>query len=180
MKLKTITSALILASVVSTSANAEVCKQAPGSVTCGKGTVDRLNGNGMVSVHSTTVNGPTFVNGMLTADDANFSALNVNGSVTLTQCTINDVADIKGSLNASSTKFERSLDVYSDTTRFINSKVNNNLQIHHTDHSTQEVYLDNNSEIGGDIIFDDGHGKVYIRGGSKIVGKVIGGELAEK
>jgi hypothetical protein len=171
--------ALMLASAVSV-AHAEVCKQTPGSVTCGKGTVDKLTGNGMVSVHGTTVNGPTLINGMLTADDANFSALNVNGSVSLTQCSINDFAEIKGSLNASSTKFERSLDIYSSTIRLINSKVNNALQIHHTDNPKQEVYLDNNSEVGGDVIFDDGHGKVYIRGGSKIVGKVIGGEIVEK
>lgn len=179
MKLKTIASGLMLVSVIS-AAHAEVCKQTPGSVTCGKGTVDKLSGNGMVSVHGTTINGPTLINGMLTADDANFSALSVNGSITLTQCTINEFANIKGSLNASSTKFERSLDIYSSAIRFINSKINNNLQVHHIDNPKQEVYLDNNSEVGGDIIFDDGHGKVYIRGGSKIVGKVIGGEIVEK
>lgn len=179
MKLKTITTALMLASVVSL-ASAEVCKQTPGSVTCGKGTVDKLTGNGMISVHGTTVNGPTLINGMLTTNDANFSALNVNGSVSLTQCSINELAEIKGSLNASSTKFEHSLDIYSGAIRFINSKINNNLQVHHTDNLKQEIYLDNNSEVGGDIIFDDGHGKVYIRGGSKIGGKVIGGEIIEK
>ncbi len=178
MKLKKIASTLMLITAVS-AAHAEVCKQTPGSVSCGAGTVEKLTGNGMVSMHGTTVNGPTTINGMLTADDANFSALNVNGTVSLMQCSVNEYAEIKGSLNASSSKFEQSLEIYSGTVRFINSKISNNLQIHHTDDSKQEVYLDNNSEVGGDVIFDDGHGEVYLRGGSKIVGKVVGGRVVE-
>lgn len=179
MKLKTVVSALMLSGIVG-AVHADVCKQTPGSVTCGKGRVNSLTGNGMVSVAGTTIEGPTIVNGMLTADDANFSTINVNGSVSLMQCTVNDAAEIKGSLKASSTKFERSIDIYSSSIRFINSKINNNLQVHHIDNPKQEIYLDNNSEVGGDIIFDDGAGKVYVRGGSKIIGKVIGGEVIEK
>lgn len=179
MRLKKLGSAVMLVGAIST-ANADVCKEMPGSVTCGKGTVDRLTGNGMVSVNGTTIDGPTHVNGMLTADDASFGSLNVNGSVSLTQCTVNTGADIKGSLKASSSKFESSLDIYSVSTRLINSKVNNNLHVFHTDNQKQEVYLDNNSEVGGDVIFDDGHGKVYVRGGSKVIGNVIGGEIINK
>lgn len=179
MSLKKVASAVMLVGAVAT-ANADVCKETPGSVTCGKGTVLSLTGNGMVSVNGTTIEGPTHINGMLTADDASFASLNVNGSVSLMQCSVNTEADIKGSLKASSSKFESSLDIYSGSTRFINSKVNNNLHVHHTDTKNQEVYLDNNSEVGGDIVFDDGHGKVYLRGGSKVVGNVIGGELINK
>lgn len=179
MKLKTGLSALMLLGSVST-VQAEVCKQTPGSMTCGKGTVNKLIGNGMVSVKGTTVNGPTIVNGILVADDANFSSIDVNGSVSLMQCTVNEAAEIKGTLNASSTRFERSLDVYSSSIRFINSKITNSLQVHHNDNPKQEIFLDNNSEVGGDIVFEDGQGKVYLRGGSKIVGKIVGGEVFEK
>ncbi|WP_131794004.1 hypothetical protein [Fluoribacter gormanii] len=179
MSLKRIASAAMMIGAVSM-ANAEVCKETPGSITCGKGTIKSLTGNGMVSVSGTTIEGPTVINGMLTADDASFSSLNVNGSASLMQCTVNSVAEIKGSLKASSAKFESSLDIYSSSTRFINSKTNNNLHIHHIDNPKQEVYLENNSEVGGDIVFDDGHGKVYVSGGSKIGGSVIGGEIINK
>ncbi len=174
-----LSSAMMLVGAVSM-ANAEVCKEAPGSVTCGKGRVKSLIGNGTVTLNGTTIEGPSIINGMLTADDASFSSLNVNGSASLMQCTINLGADIKGSLKASSAKFESSLDIYSNSSRFINSKISNNLHIHHTDHSKQEVFLENNSEVGGDVIFDDGIGKVYVSGGSKVNGKVIGGELINK
>ncbi|WP_133131361.1 hypothetical protein [Legionella yabuuchiae] len=179
MKFKKIISALMLTSAV-TAVNADVCKHAPGSVTCGKGTVGSLSGNGMVTVNGTTVEGATLVNGMLNADDANFASLNVNGSAVLIQCVVNQNAEIKGSLKASLSIFEKSLDIFSSSIRLINSKINENLQIHHTDNKTQEVILENNSEVSGDIVFDDGHGKVYIRGDSKVGGNVIGGEIIKR
>lgn len=160
--------------------NAGVCNIAPGGVTCGHGIVDNLSGNGMVTVNGTTVSGATLVNGLLHADDTNFYSLDVNGNAKLTQCTINDVASIKGSLTASSTKFEKTLDVYSSKTRFINSKVSNELHLGHTDSRKQVVYLDNFSEVSGDIIFDDGEGEVILRGQSKIGGKVVGGHVVSK
>lgn len=109
--------------------NASVCTIVPGSVTCGQGTTDSLSGNGMITVNGTTVSGETLVNGVLSADDANFFSLEVNGSAKLTQCTINAEARIKGSLTASSTKFEKKLEIFSSQTRFINSKVNNDLHL---------------------------------------------------
>lgn len=179
VNLKKLAATLCLTGSVAT-ANAGVCNIVPGSVTCGHGTVDSLSGNGMVTVNGTTVSGATLVNGLLNADDANFYSLDVNGSAKLTQCTINDVASIKGSLTASSTKFEKTLDVYSSETRFINSKVSNDLHLGHTDSRKQVVYLDNFSEVSGDIIFDDGEGEVILRGQSKIGGKVVGGHAISK
>jgi len=47
-------------------------------------------------------------------------------------------------------------------------------------HLKQFVYLDNFSEVSGDVIFDDGEGEVILRGHSKVGGKIIGGHLTEK
>ena len=160
--------------------NAGICNIVPGSVTCGHGKVDSLLGNGVVKVNGTVISGATLVNGLLNAEGANFFSLEVNESAKLTQCTVNDAASIKGSLNASSTKFEKSLEIFSSETRFINSKVSNDLHLGHTDSKKQVVYLDNISEISGDIIFDDGEGEVILRGRSKIGGKVIGGHTSFK
>lgn len=179
MRFKKLVVALVLCGGVSM-ANASVCNYAPGNVTCGTGVVDSLQGNGTVVVNGTTVSGITLVDGLLNADDANFSSLEVNGSVKLTQCTVNDVAIIKGSLAASSTKFQKTLKIYSDKTRLINSKVNGDLRFCHTDSQKQMVYLDNYSEVAGDIIFDDGAGEVIMRGKSKIGGKVVGGQIVSK
>lgn len=180
-KIKKLAAMLFLTgSVAGVNANANVCNIVPGSVTCVRGSVDSLSGNGSVTVNGTTVLGATLINGLLHAEDANFFSLEVNGSVKLAQCTINDLATIKGSLSASSTKFEKTLDIFSSETRFINSKVASDLHIGHTDSKKQVVYLDNFSEIVGDIIFDDGAGEVILRGHSKIGGKVIGGHMVNK
>lgn len=179
MVMKKIGAAFVLAGVI-TSANADVCTIAPGTTTCGKGTVNSLTGNGIVLVHGTTVEGPTQVNGILTAEDANFSTLNSNGAVSLSHCVIRLGAEIKGSLKASSTQFESSADIYSNSVQLNNTKVKNNLHIHHTDSGKQEVHLDNASEIGGDVIFDDGKGEVYLGKNSKILGNVTGGTIVNK
>lgn len=160
--------------------NAGVCNVVPGRVICGKGSIENLSGNGMVALNGTTISGTTVVDGLLNADDANFFSLKVNGSVKLMQCIVNDTASIKGSLTASSTKFEKTLNVYSNEIRFINSKVVSNLHFGSTESKKQIVYLDNFSEVVGDIIFDDGNGKVVLRGQSKIGGKVIGGHTTLK
>jgi hypothetical protein len=175
---KTIAAIFLTGSVAA--ANADVCNIIPGSVTCSSGTVDSLTGNGTVTVNGTTVSGTTLVNGLLNAEDANFYSLDVNGSVKLIQCTINHTATIKGSLTASSTKFDNTLKLYSSETRFINSKVGGDLHLGHTDPKKQIVYLDNFSEIAGNVIFDDGDGEVVLRGQSKVNGKVIGGRTVLK
>lgn len=179
MKYKKILSSLLLIGAATTT-SAEVCKHAPGSVTCGTGVVSNLEGNGIVSVNGTTIEGGTNVNGMLNADDAHFDSLNVNGSVTLFKCIVNNVAEVKGSIKATSSKFEKSLEVFSNSIRFSNSKIRDNIHVHRTDSKTQEIYLDDNSEVGGDIIFDDGNGRVYVDSGSKIISKVIGGKIINK
>ena len=181
MQFKQIVMAVVLTgSMAMANASTNVCNYVPGSVICGSGKVDSLEGNGTVTVNGTTVSGPTVVNGILTADDANFNSLEVNGSAKLAQSTVDDVANIKGTLSASSTKFEKSMKIYSNETRFINSKVNGDLRICHTESSKQVVYLDNYSEVTGNIIFDDGAGEVILRGKSKIGGKVIGGQVIVK
>lgn len=41
------------------SSYAGVCNIVPGSVTCGKGTVKSLSGNGSITIHGTTIQGNT-------------------------------------------------------------------------------------------------------------------------
>lgn len=153
----------------------EVCKLLPGSTTCEAGTVSRLTENGVVNVNGTTVTGATIINGLLSAKDASFTSLDVNGSTHLIHCTVHGDTAIKGILSASSTTFQGKLDVYSNSTRLINSKVSGDLHILHTKPKHHIIYLDNFSEVSGDIIFDDGDGEIIVRGNSKIKGKIIGG-----
>ena len=177
-KKKLLTAMLLAGSTGIASAN--VCTVEPGSVTCGKGSVTDLSGNGMVTVNGTTILEGTSVNGLLKANDATFGSLEVHGTATLTQCIINDVADFKGTITAASSQFKHPLDIYSNLSRFINTKIDDTIHVHHTDNPKQVVHLEKNSVVSGDIIFDDGHGEVIVRGHSSISGKVIGGEIIYK
>jgi len=161
-------------------AYADTCSMVPGSVTCGSGSVDSLMANGMATLNGTVIKGSAVINGLLNAEDARFQSLDVNGSTKLDQCTVSETAKIKGSLSASSTLFESILEVFSGEIHLTNSKVNRDLHIGHTDAKKQTVYLDNFSEIFGNIVFDDGKGEVILRGKSKIDGKVIGGQIVHR
>lgn len=168
----------LLAGVSSTAAAGSVCKILPGHVTCGKGTVSQVSGNGIVTINGTIVTGLTQVNGLLFATNANFFSLDANGNINLIQCIINDASQFSGTLNASLTEFNETVNISTSTLRLINSKVKGNLHLLHSESKKQIVYLDNFSDISGDIIFDDGDGVVVIRGNSTVSGEVIGGRIA--
>ncbi|MDX2346609.1 MAG: hypothetical protein QNK11_07065 [Legionella sp.] len=172
-------SAMLLAGTASI-ASANVCTIEPGSVTCGKGCVTDLSGNGIVTVNGTTVLEATSVNGLLKAHDATFGSLQINGSASLTQCIINDLADFKGTVTAASSHFKNTLEIYSTLSHFSNTKIDGSIHVHHTENPKQVIHLEKNAYVFGDIIFDDGHGQVIVRGKSNIAGKVIGGDVIYK
>lgn len=179
MNKKTLVSALLLMGSTGI-ASADICKIEPGSVICGKGVVSHLAGNGMVTVDGTTVETATNINGLLKADNAEFASLQVYGSTTLTNCIINDSAEFKGSLVASKSEFKNALSIYSNASRFIHSKINQDIHMRHTSTPRQMVMLEDNSVVLGDIIFDDGEGEVVVVGKSSVAGKVVGGKITYK
>lgn len=168
--------ALFFISAVSL-ANAEICKSMPGNLNCAKGEINHIKANGIVSVNGTTVSGVSLVNGMLSADNASFSSLEVNGSSTISKSSINKDARIKGSLIATSSFFKQSLDLYSNYARINATHIDGNINIHHINDSKPKVFLENDTKVSGDIIFDDGNGTVVMSKGAKISGKVIGGKI---
>lgn len=161
-------------------AQADVCRQTPGSINCGQGMVNEVEGNGMVHLHGTHVTGSTSVNGIVHAQNVQFASLQVNGSATLLQTVVREETDIKSKLNASATRFESTVDVFSPSVRLVGSELKQNLYMHHSGSKEQRVELDNQSRVDGDIIFDDGNGKVILRGKSKVAGQVIGGVIIAK
>jgi hypothetical protein len=175
IKQKGILMTMLLISSISSVEAGGVCNIQPGSVNCGHGTVEHVYGNGMVNIDGTTVTGATMVNGSLSAKDANFLSLDVNGSAHLMNSIVNEQSSIKGELTASSTKFEHGLTIYSNSTKLIKSTIKGDLHVPHINPKKQVIYLDNASEVTGDIVFDDGHGMVFIRGKSRVGGHIIGG-----
>ena len=117
MKLKNI--AVLVLAGLSFTAEASVCKNNPGSITCGKGSVAEAFADGAASFKETIVAGKAEVNGSLKAENTSFQSLEVNGAADLTQCTISQDAEINGGLQASYSKFERSLSCLLYTSRCV-------------------------------------------------------------
>ena len=162
------------------SSQASVCKSLPGNMNCGAGNVESLEVNGSANLNGTNVLGDTLINGLLIAEDSNFNGVDINGNAEFIQCSINQDAQIKGVLKASSSKFNASVGVYSSAIRLINTLVNGDIHVYHTNPSKQVVYLDNFSRVSGNIVFDDGNGEVVLRGDSKVEGKIVGGNALYK
>ena len=159
---------------------ADVCKMMPGSVRCGGGSVDSLHVNGKASLKGTTVLGHALINGLLIADESVFNAMQVNGSADVTHCSFNQTPSINGTLKASSSAFNESLDVHSSMTRLINTVVKGDIHVYHTSPANQVVYLDGLSRVSGNVVFDDEEGEVILRGGSRVEGRVVGGQVVSK
>jgi cytoskeletal protein CcmA (bactofilin family) len=172
--------ALMLFAGFSASYAEETCSILSGNMTCHGGTINKLTANGIVKVGSTVITGPTVVNGLLSAANANFMTLEVNGSAHLTECVIMANAQIKGYLSATATRFEGQLKIYANAATLSNSKVLGDLHVFSNKPNKHLVYLENGSEVTGNIIFNNGNGEVIVRENSRIHGKVLGGKIARK
>jgi hypothetical protein len=180
MLIKKITTAALLITCGIAIASENVCTSVPGKMICGSGEVSYVSGNGIVQMNDTSVNGLTSVNGALTAVNSSLMGLDVNGTASLTQCLVKGETSIKGVLKSVATKFDNSLDLYTGKSTFDKSQIKGNIIIKRTSDQNQVIYLENSSEILGDIIFDSGSGEIIMSGDSKIEGNVIGGTITHK
>jgi hypothetical protein len=139
-----------------------------GSLTInGKTTLNTVKAAGSTTIHGqTTLSNTDFqnltVSGKLNASGSKFADTKVNGSVNL-----RDVV-IKGSLTArTSLAILNGVEVKKIT--IMRSKPN----------TPQIICLEKASRVQGDINFEAGNGKVYTIGASKIIGKVMGGNVIQ-
>lgn len=118
------------------------------------------------------------VNGRLISQYVNFqSNLMVNGNGSIDNTIISGKANFRGSVEAKESVFAKIIEILSNKAQFNNCKIDSILVKTLPRSVVQRIYLSNQSEITGDIIFEDGKGEVYCDKTSKIHGKIIGGKL---
>lgn len=153
---------------------------------------------GSASFDGSTVTGKATIYGSLNARDAKFKALEVNGSCKAKDSHIHDAEvngsanfekvtadgkiEINGSLTAKNSTFKGPLSIAArkatlekSTAKSIEMGVSDNL-----DEKKGEILVLKDSIIEGNVKFLGGHGKVIALRGSKVKGKVEGGQLIEK
>jgi len=61
----------------------------------------------------------------------------------------------------------------------MNSQIRGDLHVFRSEQGEQVILLDKDSEVSGNVIFDDNRGVVIVRGKSKVDGKIIGGKIQD-
>jgi len=121
--------------------------------------------------------------GYLDAESSNIGELFSVSSVILNNTTINKMTDIENTLTAIDSVFRDKLMV-SNTLTFNNTKsvdIEVGYPINGPERKTHSIYLNNKSQINGNIVFISGfNNKVYISGNSLVNGKVINGTIIYK
>ena len=118
------------------------------------------------------------VNGRLISQYVDFqSDLAVNGNASIDNTTILGKANFRGSVEASESVLAKAVEILSDKAQFGHCKIDSILVKTLPRSVVQRIYLSNQSEITGDILFEDGKGEVYCDNTSKIHGKIVGGKL---
>lgn len=138
--------------------------------------VNQMNIIGDLHADDSEVNGESYMIGDTTLSNMHFKAnARLVGDVKASKVIFDTTSNIVGYLDISDSKFNGILTLAADKVYFANTT---SLTIDYT-HSDkpQNLYLNLNSYVNGDINFPSNRGTVYVRTGSRIGGKVNGGKI---
>lgn len=151
------------------------CTHLYGQTHCYQGTISHLNASGHVSMIETKVLGNTQVQGQLTAKGAQFSSLSVNGTAHLSGINAEKDIDVKGMMVMSHSKAPL-ITVSSNRLELHQSEVGE-IRMRSNPKEIPTITLTGQSRVTGQIIFEQGQGRVLTSSGSSVAGPVIGGQI---
>jgi hypothetical protein len=154
----------------------DVCKTSAGTTFCGSGTTKNVDAVGYVNIDGTTITDHLGVMGKVSAANANIGSVKCIGEMSIKGSVIQNGFEIIGFVNAASTNFLGSIEITGPETTFDGSSMKN-ITIKRAEHSGEKIYLEGNSVVNGNIVFESGNGYVIENNGSSISGKVIGGQI---
>ncbi len=147
-----------------------------GFITYGQEKLESLKSTGKVTLNGTQVSGPVEVSGSLSAQDAKMGPLNVNGHAYLENSKISGPSNIVGFFSADKCSFDGDLNVKAHKITLRDTTCGNiTMQKVMWPFSSQVVELVGKTVCKGNITFESGKGRVYIRDQSNFKGTVIGG-----
>ena len=173
--------------------------QSYGGLSAVNSTIDQLNGKGGVDLKKCTItgqesttNGGATLNdvtvdhslnchGSLHANGSTFNQLHANGGVDLNKCKISGQASFKGSVTAQDTRFDEKVTIHSKKTVLKECTLKQSIFVGKEVKGTLEpqVIELTDTVIEGDVTFEQGNGKIFLKGSSKILGKVAGGNIEQ-
>jgi len=164
----------------------------------GKQNLSKVQVYGPAVFEGTTVAETAQIFGPMNAEDAKFKTLVVNGPCNLKSSSIHEAAlngpvkvrkvtvtgkiEINGPLMARDSHFKGPISIAARKITFEGSDaISLELRAsHNSDDKKGQIVILKNSIISGNIMFEQGNGKVYLMRGAKVKGQVKGGQIIEK
>lgn len=144
-----------------------------------------VNGSATIGdgVSPTRISGHTIINGCLQVNLATFNTLKMNGTATLIAATITDVFNMNGSLTMTACVCTKELMVGGGAVSIAQSQMQHIVMDVMSRWSwwwRPTVYLSDNTQVLGDIVFMKNAGHVVIKDDARVLGSVINGECIYK
>lgn len=139
--------------------------------------VNNINIIGDLTANDSDVDGEAIVKGNATLSNIKFKApTRIVGDVKASNTEFATDSSIIGDMDVRNTNFKGTLTLAADKAYMAHS---NALTINFTKtYKSQNLYLNQNSFVNGDINFPSNHGSVYISDGARVSGKISGGKVA--
>lgn len=160
---------------ISTNLLSGPCTWGPGNANCKKGEVKDFQGSGIVTINGTNFLDTVKIYGQMNAKNCKFNKLQINGSSDIYNCEFYGPTYIYGYTNISSSKSHKSIQIFSNKSKFSNSDI----QKISIKYSTTPLLFLENTTIHGDINFNGAYGKVYCQANCNIHGDIINGKLTK-
>ena len=155
-----------------------VCQQSWGQMICSKGTIDKLNAQGIVSVIDTKVLGKSSINGTFNAKNAQLNELSIHGMSVFNNSSITGESHLFGSLKASNCKFSKSLFITSQNMALNSCNLAKIVASSGGEFNTI-IKLTGNSVVN-QIVFTKAGGEVWLYDTAKVLQPVQGGTIINK
>lgn len=156
----------------------DTANQDTGVVHHGKVTMDSLKSNGRVTLEGTTVKNLLHVNGSIYSHKASIGKLNVGGHAHLSRSKILGKSEVSGTLNAEKCTFGNKIVLTGQKMSLQNCKVKSIfIKKTYWPFTSQVIELSKNSICKGKITFESGKGRIIVKDGSKVLGKVRGAKI---
>jgi len=157
---------------------APVCNSSWGQLNCGKGSVNKIDAQGIVSMNNTIVSGKSNINGTLNASHVNLNTLNAKGMSIIEESTINGVSQFVGSLLATNSKFKDNMYITSESVDLASCKakkliINNKGDLH------TKLKLHGNTTVQK-VVFKKTGGEVWLYDNAKVIQPLDSGKLINK
>jgi cytoskeletal protein CcmA (bactofilin family) len=132
---------------------------------------------GEVNANKVKISGAATITGNFFSKNVELnSTARITGITKCDNCVFHDTTSFTGEISVSNSQFDSKIDVEARESEFTNTKLQDIYVKKLPQHDEEIITLSQNSSAKN-ITFEDGNGKVILKNGSHITGRVEGGKI---